>query len=273
MAIAKEMRASYAFVERNINLVRRYWGWEVVWLVYSVVNAMSITFIGAAMEQISGTPVNTNYLVLYLAVGTLVWHYLSVVFEAVSSMISLERWEGTIEYTFMAPIRRVTQMIGTCLFSIVYGMIHTLIILAVVAVFFHIDLSQANLLGGMAILLAGSLSFVGFGIMASVLPLLFTERGSQMTFVIQSVLLLVSGVYYPVSVLPGWMQPAASISPATYVLEGMRRSLLHGAGIAELMPFILILILIGLICVPVGMLIFSWGEGYAKRTGKLKRSG
>jgi ABC-2 type transport system permease protein len=69
------------------------------------------------------------------------------------------------------------------------------------------------------------------------------------------------------------MQPLASISPATYVLEGMRRSLLHGAGIRELMPFILILILIGLICVPAGMLIFSWGEGYAKRTGKLKRSG
>jgi hypothetical protein len=45
------MRASYAFVERNINLVRRYWGWEAVWMVYSVVNAMSITFIGAAMER------------------------------------------------------------------------------------------------------------------------------------------------------------------------------------------------------------------------------
>ena len=53
------------------------------------------------MERISGTPVNTSYLALYLAVGTLVWHYLSVVFEAVSSMISWERWEGTIEYTFM----------------------------------------------------------------------------------------------------------------------------------------------------------------------------
>ena len=49
MALAKEVRASYAFVERNINLTRRYWGWEVVWLVYSVVNALSITFIGAAM--------------------------------------------------------------------------------------------------------------------------------------------------------------------------------------------------------------------------------
>ena len=273
MALAHEIRVSYAFVERNINFVRRYWGWEVVWMVYSVVNALSITFIGAAMERISGTPVNTGYLVLYLAVGTLVWHYLSVVFEAVSSMISWERWEGTIEYTFMAPIRRLTQMVGTCIFSIVYGLLHTLVILAVIALFFNIDLSHANLLGSMAILLAGSISFVGFGIMASVLPLLFTERGSQMTFVIQSILLLISGVYYPITVLPGWMQPAAAVSPATYVLEGMRRSLLEGAGIIDLLPYVAILILIGMVCVPAGMVIFSWGETYAKRTGKLKRSG
>jgi ABC-2 type transport system permease protein len=273
IGITKEVRASYAFVERNINLVRRYWGWEVVWMVYSVVNALSITYIGAAMERISGAPVNTGYLVLYLAVGTLVWHYLSVVFEAVSSMISWERWEGTIEYTFMAPVRRLTQMVGTCVFSIVYGIVHTLIILAVVALFFRIDLSHANLVGSIAVLLAGSISFIGFGIMASVLPLLFTERGSQMTFVIQSILLLISGVYYPTDVLPGWIQPLGRISPATYVLEGMRKSLLEGATIVDLVPYISVLILIGLICVPAGMLIFSWGEAYAKRTGKLKRSG
>jgi ABC-2 type transport system permease protein len=273
VTLRKEVRASYAFVERNINLTKRYWGWEVVWMVYSIVNALSITFIGAAMERISGTKVDTGYLVLYLAVGTLVWHYLSVVFESVSSMISWERWEGTIEYTFMAPIHRLTQMIGTCIYSIVYGLLHTLAILAVIAVFFQIDLSNANLVGSMAVLLAGSLSFIGFGIMASVLPLLFTERGSQMTYVIQSVLLLISGVYYPVASLPQWMQPAAAISPATYVLEGMRKSLLEGAGIAELLPYIAILILIGLVCLPVGMVIFSWGEAYAKRSGKLKRSG
>jgi ABC-2 type transport system permease protein len=273
MSLANEIKASYAFVERNVNLTRRYWGWEVVWLVYSIANALSITFIGAAMGQVSGNQVDTSYMVLYLAVGTLVWHYLSVVFEAVSSMISWERWEGTIEYTFMAPIRRLTQMLGTCVFSIIYGLIHTLIILAVIAVFFHIDMANANVAGSIAILLAGSVSFIGFGIVAAVLPMLFTERGSQMTFVISSILLLVSGVYYPISVLPEWMQTLARISPATYVLQGMRMSLLEGASGMALLPYIGVLLLIGAICLPAGLLIFEWAERYAKRTGKLKRSG
>jgi ABC-2 type transport system permease protein len=94
-----------------------------------------------------------------------------------------------------------------------------------------------------------------------------------MTHVIQAVLLLVSGVYYPISVLPGWMQPAARISPATYVLEGMRAALLEGAPFGRLVGQLLPLLAMGLVAVPLGVFIFSKAERYAKRTGKLKRSG
>jgi ABC-2 type transport system permease protein len=123
----RELRATYAFVERNWNMVKRYWGWEVVWITYSIVNSLAITFIGAGMEKISGQPMNTQYLILYLLVGTLIWSYLSVVFDSISEMIAWERWEGTIEYTFMAPVARPTHMIGTTLFSVSYGILRTLI--------------------------------------------------------------------------------------------------------------------------------------------------
>jgi len=271
--LVHEIRASYAFVERNFNLVKRYWGWEVVWLVYSIVNSLSITYIGAGMEAISGQKVDTGYLVLYLLVGTLVWHYLSIVFDSISEMIAWERWEGTIEYTFMAPVSRFTHMIGTTIFSLVYGLLHTCIILVVVALFFHLDLSQANLTGGAIVLVAGSVSFIGLGIVASVLPLLFPERGAQMTHVVQALVLLISGVYYPVSILPGWMQPIARLSPATYVLEGMRDGVLRGVPTADLLGYVWPLMLMGVAFIPIGLAIFRAAERYAKRTGKLKRSG
>jgi ABC-2 type transport system permease protein len=271
--LVHEIRASYAFVERNFNLVKRYWGWEVVWLMYSIANALSITFIGAGTEAVTGQAIDTDHMILYLLVGTLVWHYLSVVFDNVSELIAWERWEGTIEYTFMAPVTRFTHMVGQTLFSLVYGLLHTAIILGVVTLFFHLDLSEANLFGGGLMLIAGSLSFTGLGIVASVLPLLFPERGAQMTHVIQALLLLFSGVYFPVSVLPRWMQALTRLSPATYVLEGMRSALLDGAGTASLGAHLGRLVLIGVIAVPVGLLIFRQAEMYAKRTGKLKRSG
>jgi ABC-2 type transport system permease protein len=268
-------RATYAFFERNWNLTKRYWAWEIVWLVYNIVNAMSVTYIGASASIITGTPINTSYLVLYLLIGTSVWSYLSVTFEGVTDMITIERWEGTIEHTFMAPISRFTHLIGSCWYAVAHGLLFTFIQLIVVGAFFHLDLSHANYLTTVFMLLIGSVSFIGFGIGASILPLLYTERGSQMSYIVRAILLLVSGVYYPIKVLPGWMQPLARISPATYVLEGLREALLYNKVVwsAEIWSNTWPLIITGIVSVPLGVYIFRIAERYAKRTGKLKRNG
>ena len=269
-------RATYAFFERNWNLTKRYWAWELVWLVYNIVNAMSVTYIGKAAQLITGVKViDVDAMVLYLLIGTSVWSYLSVTFEGVTDMITIERWEGTIEHTFMAPISRFTHLIGSCWYAVAHGMLFTFVQLLIVAAFFHLDLSHANYLTAVFMLLVGSISFIGFGIGAAILPLLFTERGSQMSYIVRAILLLVSGVYYPISVLPGWMQPLAKISPATYVLEGLRAGLMSGKPFwsPEVWSFTWPLIITGLVSVPLGVLIFQRAERYAKRTGRLKRNG
>ncbi len=91
--------------------------------------------------------------------------------------------------------------------------------------------------------------------------------------IVSALLLLVSGVYYPVRVLPGWMQVAAQFSPVTYGLEGSRDALQDGAGVAQLWESIRPLLVMGAVFVPLGLFVFHLGESYAKRTGKLKRSG
>ena len=270
-----QSRASYAFFERNWNLTKRYWAWEIVWLIYNVVNALSVTFIGAGAALVTKQKIDTSYLTLYLLIGTAVWSYLSVTFEGVTDMITIERWEGTIEHTFMAPISRFTHLVGSCWFAIVHGILFTFVQLFVVALFFHLDLSHANYLTAVFVLLMGSVSFIGFGIAASILPLLYTEKGSQMSYIVRAVLLLVSGVYAPVAVLPGWMQPLARVSPATYVLEGLRDGLLNNRSIwtPEIWNVTWPLIITGIVSIPVSIWIFGIAERYAKRTGKLKRNG
>lgn len=269
-----EFRATYAFVERNANLVKRYWSWELVWMIYSIANSLSVSFIGLGMERIGGGQnVDGRYLVLYLVIGTLVWRYLSLIFYWITDVISIERWEGTIEYTLMAPIRRLTHMAGQTFFAVVYSLLFTAVILLVTVVLFHIDLSRANLFGGTLMLIAGSLSFIGVGVMGSILPLLFPERGAQMTHVIIALLLLVSGVYYPVEVLPLALQKMAVFSPATYVLDGTRRALLEGLPTTQLWPYIWPTLIMGVIAIPCGLWVFQQAERYAKRTGKLHRNG
>jgi ABC-2 type transport system permease protein len=265
-AFAHELKASYAFMERNFFLTRRYWGWEIAFLIYSVAGALSISLIGA--DQ--GDP----RLILMLLIGAIFWNYLSVVFSWIAETIAVERWEGTLEYTMMAPIRRSSHLLGSVLYAMVYGLIHTVAILVVLMVFFpQLDFSSANPVTVITFVLLGSFSIVGIGMIAAILPLLYVERGAQMTFVLQSCLLLVSGVYYSVTVLPGWMQVLSRLSPATYVLDGVRKGVIDGTPVTELWYDVVPLIVMGAFLVPFGLWAFGRAERYAKRTGKLKRVG
>lgn len=273
MISTRELNVAYAFFERNWNLTRRYLGWEVVWLVYSLVNALTVLFIAAATEQITGQAVDTRYFVLYLLIGTTMWSYLSAVFDVVAETIAWERWEGTIEYTLMAPVPRSLHLIGTCCYAVTYALARAALIFGVVAVLFGIDLSGANVLTAFAVVAVGSVSVIGLAIVAAVLPLLFTERGAQMTFVIHSSLLLISGVYAPVEVLPNWLRVLSPLSPITYVLRAVRAGLLEGAPPAAVGGDLVILAGLGILLVPAGLLIFRAAERYAKRSGRLKRSG
>jgi len=155
----------------------------------------------------------------------------------------------------------------------VYGLFFTGVILAVTVMIFELDLTQANLVGGLAMLIAGSFSFIGISIMVSTLPLLFPERGAQMTHIVIAILLLVSGVYYPIEVLPTVLQKLGVISPATYVLTGVREALLEGQSLTHLWQYIWPVLLMGLVLIPAGLWVFNLAERYAKRTGKLARNG
>jgi ABC-2 type transport system permease protein len=265
-SVAHELKASYAFIERNFFLTRRYWGWEVAFLVYSVAGALSISLIGA--DQ--GNP----RLILLLMVGAIFWNYLSVVFSWIAETISVERWEGTLEYTMMAPIHRWSQLLGSVTYAMVYGLVHTGVILIVLILFFpQLDFTGANPLTVGAFMVLGSFSFVGIGMIAAILPLLYVERGAQMTFVLQSCLLLVSGVYYSIDVLPGWMQVLSHLSPATYAIDGVRRGLIDGTPVSQLIGDVWPLLVMGTVLIPFGLWAFGRAERYAKRTGKLKRVG
>ncbi|HEX6128397.1 MAG TPA: ABC transporter permease [Candidatus Limnocylindria bacterium] len=263
--VTRELKASYAFVERNFNLTKRYWGWEIAWLVYSVAGALAVSLIGLA----EGDP----RLLMTLVIGTIFWSYLSIVFEFIAEAVQWERWEGTLEYTFMAPVRRYAQLLGAAAYAVIFGMVHTMFVLLVLVLFFELDLANANFATAAIFTLLGTVSFAGIGIAASILPLMYVERGAQMVFVIQSVLLLVSGVYYSVDVLPGWMQTISAFSPATYVLDGVRAGLIDGVGIGELLGNVWPLLISGVVLIPAGLWAFGVAERYAKRTGKLKRVG
>src|SRR5260370_42550975 len=111
----------------------------------------------------------------------------------------------------MAPISRFTHLIGSCWYAVAHGLLFTFIQLLVGGAFFHLDLRHANYATAVFMLMMGSVSFIGFGIAAAVLPLLYTERCSQISYIVRAVLLFISVGYYPLEALPALMLPLARI--------------------------------------------------------------
>src|SRR5947207_1066568 len=192
-------------VERNWYLVKRYAWWELTFFFWTVANTLTIVFIAKGV-QASGVSVNVNRLTTVLLIGAVVWSYLGILFEILTETVAWERWEGTIEYTFMAPLSRPVHLFGMGIFAVTYGLIRTVALFGVVAAFFDLSLGQANFAAALVVLAVASISFLGIGMMTAVLPLISPEKGMQLGFIAQGTLLVVSGVYYSVSVLPGWMQ-------------------------------------------------------------------
>ena len=64
-------------------------------------------------------------------IGAVFWNFLSIVFGFIAETVAWERWEGTLEYTFMAPIRRWTQLLGSTAYAVLYGLVHTAVMLVV----------------------------------------------------------------------------------------------------------------------------------------------
>jgi ABC-2 type transport system permease protein len=270
-----ELNALFGFAERQFHVVKRYWVWEVVWLFYSLVSVLSIGFLASGLGTLGagGAAFDLRRAQLYLLIGALLWGYLSLVFMEAAYAIAWERWEGTIEYTFMAPVRRMTHLMGICLFAIGYGLARTLVVFIAATLMFNLDFSHANVAGALVVLAASTVPLIGLSIFTSVLPLLSPQKGEQMSFAVQGFMLLVSGVYYPLSVLPLPLQLAGYASPLTYALAGMRASLLDGVGVGGELPTVGILLAMGALLIPGGIAVFSWAERRAKRLGLLKRSG
>jgi ABC-2 type transport system permease protein len=271
-AVAATLRSELiglgGIVERNIYLTKRYFLWDVAFMVWTIANTLTIVFIARAVHL---PPARENILATSLLVGAVIWAFLGIIFEFVTETVAWERWEGTIEYTFMAPLSRLVHLFGQGAFAVLYGLIRATILFFVVAAFIGIHAPHANYAAALGLLALASISFIGVGIMTSVLPLISPEKGAQLGFVCQGVMLVVSGVYYSVSVMPEWMQWLSKFSPATYALRGCRNSIINGTGMvwADVWP----LLIIAVLATPIGLAVFRVGERHAKRHGKLKRSG
>jgi ABC-2 type transport system permease protein len=146
MSVGTTLRAELVgaggVVERNYYLTKRYIWWDLAWFLWTVANTLTIVFIAKGIEATGGT-LDVNRVATSLLIGAVIWAYLGVLFEFLMETDAWERWEGTIEYTFMAPLSRPMHLAGMGMFSVIYGLLRAIFVFTVCFWFYDLAVPGA----------------------------------------------------------------------------------------------------------------------------------
>jgi len=133
-----------------------------------------------------------------------------------------------------------------------------------------VSFAHADALGAVIALVLAILSNMGLG-MASAGIIMVTKQGNPISFLFNAVSNLLSGVFFPIAVLPFWLRVVSYILPLTWSLEAIRYALLDGYPLGALMSYFAVLGLFSLVTVPLGLITFSMGFLKARRDGSLSQ--
>ena len=264
------LRKAWAFIRRDVQT-------QISYRLATLLRVLGIFFSVAAfffVARVFGTAASPylaeyggNYFAFVL-VGIAFAAYQSVGLYAFSQAIRSGQTEGTLEAMLATPTRLEMILGASALWSFVQASFQVLGYLLVGVLLFGAPLERANIGTALMVLLVALVAFSGLGILSASV-ILVTKRGDPINLLFASLTTLLSGVYYPVDVLPAWLRTLSNLLPLTHALQGMRLALLEGAGLIQVAPDLAMLGLFAVVVVPGGILAFRWALRKARADGSL----
>ncbi len=204
----------------------------------------------------------------FVLIGLAFTGYMGLSMSNFAASIREGQMMGTLEVMLLSPTRLSTILFSSSLWSYLLTTLNVVVYLLVGVLLFGVNLSHANLAAAVIALILSITSFSSIGILSAAFVLLF-KKGDPVTWLFGSVSSLLAGVYYPISVLPDWLEPLSRILPLTYALDAMRLAMLKGYSIYELRFDILVLLGFTAVLTPLAFLVFRKALKRAKMEGSL----
>jgi len=204
----------------------------------------------------------------FVIIGIAFSDYLSIALNSLAGTIRGGQVMGTLEALLVTQTEIPTIILSSSMYSFIWTSIRVIAYLVIGALGFKLNIQQANFLGAFLILILTIVAFSSMGIISASF-IMVLKRGDPISWVFTTLSWLLGGLYYPVSVLPGWLQKLSYLLPITYALEGMRMALLKGYSIFQLSDTIIALILFSVIMMPIGIASFKYAVKRAKMDGTL----
>lgn len=204
----------------------------------------------------------------FVLIGIAFSNYLSMGLNTFSGSIRNEQMMGTLEAMLVTPTKLSTIILSSSLWSFIFTSIRVLIYMLLGVFLFGIDISSANILASFIILFLTIISFSSLGIIAASF-IIVIKRGDPITWLFNAISQVFGGVYYPITILPKWLQTFSYLLPITYSLRGMRLALLQGQAFEALVMDIFALVIFSLVLLPISIILFRYAVKISKKDGTL----
>ena len=204
----------------------------------------------------------------FVAVGIALAAFMQIALNRLISAMRNEQLMGTLEALLMTPISLATLQLGSVMYDLIYVPVRTFIFLALVALLLDASFALGGVVAAIVVLLAFIPAVWGLGMISSAAVLAF-RRGVGVTGFVVLLLTITSSTYFPLEVLPGWVQSLAAVNPITIALEATREALLGHAGVLDVLPEALLLLPIAAVTLSIGILSFRLALKRERRKGTL----
>ena len=226
---------------------------------WPIVNLLSVGLLTTFLQAEPGT-------VVFVLVGTFALSTVQVCQLDVAYAALFDMWSRSIKHQLVAPIRPWHLLLGSWLMGLMRGTLEFMLQAAVSQWMFGVNVLAHGVAPALALLAGLLLSAGGIGLLVCTLLMLFGLRAEVSAWSGVSLILLLCGVYYPVSVLPAPLQVVAAAVPLTHFLEAFRAQLGYAPVFKE--PLVRGYVLAA-VYVAGGYALFAWAIHRARRTGML----
>lgn len=264
------MRKILAFLKRDVQETLSYklaFLGEVVSIAFPLLTFFFVAKLIDTANVQSLAPYGGEYFPFVL-VGIAFSSYMMISLYSLTGIISTAQRTGTLEALLCTQTNLPVILVSASAFPFLRGAFNVMLYLLAGVLFFNVKFVNPNLAGMLIISVLTVLCFAGIGIISAGFTMVF-KKGDPVMWLFSSISGLLSGVMYPVAILPGWLQSLAKWIPLTHSLEGIRKSLLMGSSIAGLSREIQFLALLTAILLPVSLILFAFAVKKAKKDGTL----
>ena len=262
------LRRVRAFVVRDFQLALSYrlqLFFRVLEILFAVTTLFFISkiFAGGAVTEYTQW---RNPLAAWIP-GLAVLSYFMTGFSSLANAIRSEQAQGTLEGVLMTPISLPTLIVASSAWDFVQATFYSSLYLLFGWLFFDVHY-QGSVLLALLFLVLTTLVLASVGIISASFAMVF-KRGDPFGIFLGTGSVLFSGVFFPTQLLGNRVGMISRLLPPTYGLDGIRRVLIEGQGLAEVRAPLMTLLLFLAVLLPLSLWVFGRAVRRAKREGSL----